>query len=327
MAMQNTPQLQLHPGAQRSPMATVTSLPTPVTPIHAVQSISPGTFLEPPQYLTAISVPTVLTSPVAFAPASAAVISPIQSELGVIMTPAQTHVQDQLHRKHEQLQAMIMQQQEELRLVSEQLLMTRYGILPPIVNVCYPATSTGQMAAVQGTPVVMDQSQQQQGTSSHNSQVLNAIVQQQQQSLGQLNPHHPHVVHSHQIQIHPQQQQLLHPQQQMGLHNNNNTNPENLHYLQSSSSGPGNNHNMEMNSASTGNEMLGYATIDQQAMGNTEVHSQVHQVVDPQQQQHPAMLSGLEMIPYQLTQQQAHVLFGSNMPPNQNAMGNNPGEG
>lgn len=58
--------------------------------------------------------------------------------MGVILTPAQTQMQDQLQRKHEHLQHMIVQQQEELRIVSEQLLMSRYGIIPPIVNVCYP---------------------------------------------------------------------------------------------------------------------------------------------------------------------------------------------
>lgn len=46
------------------------------------------------------------------------------------MTPAQTQLQADLQRKHAELQAMIGQQQAELRRVSEQLLMARLGILP-----------------------------------------------------------------------------------------------------------------------------------------------------------------------------------------------------
>lgn len=51
------------------------------------------------------------------------------------MTTAQSQLQDQLQRKHEQLQQLIVQQQEELRRVSEQLLMARYGLLPSLINV------------------------------------------------------------------------------------------------------------------------------------------------------------------------------------------------
>lgn len=52
------------------------------------------------------------------------------------MSSAQSQIQDQLQRKHEELQQLILQQQEELRRVSEQLVMARYGILSPsLVNV------------------------------------------------------------------------------------------------------------------------------------------------------------------------------------------------
>ncbi|XP_059609357.1 circadian locomoter output cycles protein kaput [Phlebotomus argentipes] len=107
---------------------------------QAPQIMGP-TFLEPPQYLTAIPVQPVL-APAPFT-AAATVISPLQpTELihsGVVMTPAQSQIQDQLQRKHEELQHLIVQQQEELRRVSEQLLMARYGLLP--VNVSLPPTS------------------------------------------------------------------------------------------------------------------------------------------------------------------------------------------
>lgn len=49
------------------------------------------------------------------------------------MTSTQTHMQEQLQRKHEELQQLIVQQQDELRRVSEQLLMARYGLVPSIV--------------------------------------------------------------------------------------------------------------------------------------------------------------------------------------------------
>lgn len=51
------------------------------------------------------------------------------------MTPAQNQMQDELQRKHEELQQLIVHQQEELRRVSEQLFFARYGILSPLINV------------------------------------------------------------------------------------------------------------------------------------------------------------------------------------------------
>lgn len=45
------------------------------------------------------------------------------------MTPAQSQLQAELQRKHAELQAIIGQQQAELRRVSEQLLMARLGLL------------------------------------------------------------------------------------------------------------------------------------------------------------------------------------------------------
>jgi hypothetical protein len=56
-----------------------------------------------------------------------------------VLTTSQSQVQEQLQRKHEELQQLIMQQQEELKRVSEQLLMAQYGLLSPIqFNVTLP---------------------------------------------------------------------------------------------------------------------------------------------------------------------------------------------
>jgi hypothetical protein len=83
-----------------------------------------------------------------------------------VMTTAQSQIQEQLQRKHEELQRLIVQQQEELQRVSEQLLMARYGLLSPMhLNVTLPytvaagpaissTTSTHQHYQTQpGTPV------------------------------------------------------------------------------------------------------------------------------------------------------------------------------
>jgi len=53
----------------------------------------------------------------------------------IVMTPVQNQLQDELQRKHEELQQLIVHQQEELRRVSEQLFIARYGILRPLLNV------------------------------------------------------------------------------------------------------------------------------------------------------------------------------------------------
>lgn len=64
------------------------------------------------------------------------------------MTSTQTILQDQLQRKHEELQQLIVHQQDELRRVSEQLIMARYGM--PIVAVPY--------TSVPSVPVTNNQS-------------------------------------------------------------------------------------------------------------------------------------------------------------------------
>lgn len=96
----------------------------PAEPVQMVAS----PFIDQAQYLTAIPVEPVFT-------ASSTVLSPLQNPSkyehpSVILRPAQNHFQDHLQRKHEELQKMIAQQQDELRRVSEQLFMARCGILP-----------------------------------------------------------------------------------------------------------------------------------------------------------------------------------------------------
>ncbi|XP_049885002.1 circadian locomoter output cycles protein kaput isoform X2 [Pectinophora gossypiella] len=73
-------------------------------------------YLEPAPY---VSVPGVLPLPV--------LVSPDQAQL-------QWPWQEQLQRKREELQQMIVRQQEELRQVKEQLLLARFGMLQPLIN-------------------------------------------------------------------------------------------------------------------------------------------------------------------------------------------------
>lgn len=77
--------------------------------------------------------------------AAGAVITPIPNpsdfvHSSVVLSPAQSQLQDHLQRKHEELQKIIMQQQDELRRVSEQLFIARYGIIPSIVQVPFVTT-------------------------------------------------------------------------------------------------------------------------------------------------------------------------------------------
>lgn len=104
-------------------------------PTHAISA----PFIDQSQYLTAIPVQSVF-------PVTATVISPLQPppdyvQPGVVVAPG-GQVQDHLQRKHEELQKLIVQQQDELRRVSEQLFMARYGMLPPLVNVSVPFVAT-----------------------------------------------------------------------------------------------------------------------------------------------------------------------------------------
>ena len=158
------PSHTLHPYQQSQQQIRPPS--TILTP--PVSQIIGPTFMEPQQqYLAAIPVQPVT----AFAdPSVIQSISPNSSAYsvhnvptgGVVLTPSQNQIQDQLQRKHEELQHLIVQQQEELRRVQEQLLMARYGIIPSIVNVTIPfstappATATSSndngIGGVNGSP-------------------------------------------------------------------------------------------------------------------------------------------------------------------------------
>ncbi|KAG4071565.1 hypothetical protein HA402_011719 [Bradysia odoriphaga] len=180
---------KLRPGSQSlrsSPQQQPTSQNNQLESMHAIQTTVSSqmipAFLEPPQYLAAIPVQPVLAPGIT----TAAVLSPIQttSELihpNLLMTTSQTLMHDQLQRKHEELQALIVHQQDELRRVSEQLLMTRYGL--PIVNVTLPftqsITSTGS-----------DQRTESQYTQNHLTADQQHLLQVETNNSGHISPRH-----------------------------------------------------------------------------------------------------------------------------------------
>ncbi|XP_063910971.1 circadian locomoter output cycles protein kaput isoform X2 [Zophobas morio] len=138
----------------QQPQPQIQTVQTPYSqPPHQNQQ-----FLEPPQYVAAIPMQPVVPG---FSPTG--VLSPLQQLDNVLLTPTQTQLQLDLQRKHAELQALIGQQQAELRRVSEQLLMARLGLLPQDQNVPMPyqgansgavssTTATGIQSSSVGSP-------------------------------------------------------------------------------------------------------------------------------------------------------------------------------
>jgi len=106
-------------------------------PTHTSKATAMSDFVEPPVTYSVAAIPL---QPVAFTTPTTIVTTPevAAGRQPLVMSAAQTQIQDQLQKKHEQLQQLIVQQQEELRRVSEQLFMARYGLLSPLINVTMP---------------------------------------------------------------------------------------------------------------------------------------------------------------------------------------------
>lgn len=109
----------------------------PGLPRPATSQFITSPYIEPPQFLSATTVQPIFST-------TTTVISPVQPapefvhSSGVALSPAQNQMQSHLQRKHEELQKLIVQQQDELRRVSEQLFIARYGMPPPVVNISLP---------------------------------------------------------------------------------------------------------------------------------------------------------------------------------------------
>uniref|UniRef100_U5EHU6 Putative clock n=1 Tax=Corethrella appendiculata TaxID=1370023 RepID=U5EHU6_9DIPT len=293
--------------------------PIPVFPQPVQQIIAPATFIEPPQqYLTAIPVPV---QPVAAFPAAAAVLSPLPpssssySNSNMVLTPSQNHVQEQLQRKHEELQYLIVQQQEELRRVQEQLLMARYNILPSIVNV--PPYSTASVSSSNNSPYHQPLSQH-----PHHHQ------QSQLQSI------HPHSMHSQDHQHHSMlalsSGDETSTQQQQQRHRND-----------VQDGGGGESVDEGGGSSVAGDEMISYMQLA--PVPTSQLQQQHQHLIDQQQQsqnseqqqmlmqpsnnennsnntnsnnntsQNSGNFNNMEILQYQMAQEQAQILFSSNM--------------
>ncbi|GAB1861086.1 Circadian locomoter output cycles protein kaput [Camponotus japonicus] len=191
-------------------------------------------FMDPAQYAT-VNLQSVVTT--GFAPPAAPILSTVPThemlhQQGIVMTPAQNQIQDELQRKHEELQQLIVHQQEELRRVSEQLFIARYGILTPLLNasisynpsnpcqqanrcntnntnVQLPTSSNVQSVNVLPIPITVpvpivptelfSQSLQVSPSSNSTHGNVGAIIQTQQQQHSQLQ-------HQQQQQVPPQQE-------------------------------------------------------------------------------------------------------------------------
>lgn len=179
------------------------------------------------------------------------------------MTTSQTLMHDQLQRKHEELQALIVHQQDELRRVSEQLLMTRYGL--PIVNVTLPFT---QSVATTSSDQRTDS----------------------QYSQNHLQPDQPHL-----LQVEPNNSEHL-----SARHNVNNDSRYNT---------------IQTVHSPSNDDMISYMQL-------TPVSAVHVQHNHPQILLHENMTSSrqsnqndLEVISYQMSDEQAHILFASTNPP------------
>ncbi|XP_011645682.1 circadian locomoter output cycles protein kaput isoform X2 [Pogonomyrmex barbatus] len=92
-------------------------------------------FMSPAQYAT-VNLQSGFPTPVA--PILSTVPTHEMLQQDIVMTTAQNQIQDELQRKREEIQQMIVHKQEELRRVSEQLFIARYGILTPLLNAGIP---------------------------------------------------------------------------------------------------------------------------------------------------------------------------------------------
>ena len=114
----------------------------------------------------------------------------------VFMTPLQMQMHQQLKAKHAELFKRIVEQQEELRQVSEKLMMTQYGIVP--VNVGSGATPVAAVAVTTPQHIVINQNPIQPPTSDFSGSLgqmarptstASAFVRTSQHSAPQR--HHP----------------------------------------------------------------------------------------------------------------------------------------
>lgn len=267
-------------------------------------------FIDQPPYITAIPVQPVISS--STFPTSTAVISPLPPTSEYVqanvmqVTPAQNQIQDHLQRKHEELQLLIVQQQDELRRVSEQLFMARYGILPSIVNVSLPFVAP------------IDQSEVIDGSNrciSNSSHLIQQPSYQDHHIQPQIIQHH--VLTNSQAQANTQVQSTSIMQQQMVSHQSQ------QHMTISYEMNSQSKQSIPSHIEQTLESETPNSDIMQHFMHQPTQSSNIHQM-QPQQQQQPIMGNDdFELIPYQMMNQQAQVLYATGSNNNNNSANSN----
>lgn len=290
------PANQLHQSPQSIPQQPQSIAPHPPTITSQIMSHDPrpaaptqiisAPFIDQSQYLTAIPVQPVIM-PSTF-PASATVISPLPQppdyiHSNVVLTPAQNHIQDHLQRKHEELQKLIVQQQDELRRVSEQLFMARYGLLPSIVNVSHPF-----VAPIEQTDGI------------DSNRCISSTSHLSQQPAYQ--EHQSQMIQHHVLQASPQSQTNTQVQSSTLIHQSGMLQQQHMtiSYDMNSQKQQQNHMEQSMESDASGSDIM------QQYMQPSQTN--MHQM---QSHQQPMMNNNFELIPFQMMSQQAQTLFDS----------------
>lgn len=287
--------------------------PRPAAPTQLITT----PFIEQSPYLTAIPVQPVI-APSNF-PTSAAVISPLPPpsdfvHSNVVLTPAQNQIQDHLQRKHEELQKLIVQQQDELRRVSEQLFMARYGILPSIVNVSLPFVAPIEQGELMegGNRCISSTSHhsQQPSYQEHQSQMIQHHVIQSSNPQSQTNPQIQSSTVIHQQGMHQQQSHMT-----MSYDMSAQKQQQNIeHSMESDASG-----------SDIMQQYMQQPIMQQQQPSQSSNIHQMQQQTQQQPQQQMMNNDDFELIPFQMMNQQAQVLYatGSNNNNNTNSANSN----
>lgn len=289
-------------------MSILPPMSTQIMSHHQHRPVSTLPFVDQTQFMTTIPVQPIIATSTTFSTV------PIQQSSdyvhsNVVLTSAQNQIQDHLQRKHEELQQLIVQQQDELRRVSEQLFIARYGIVPSVVNVAIPfsrpmITNDGSEHDMITSTSLMSQNSYQNLTPSDHHQ----INHQHLQVPGQLQQQQQQQLHHQQQQLQQQQQLHQHQQHQQMLSQQHHPSPErqvqnNLHIEQS------------MDADQHTDEMMSY--MQHQTQNQNQNHNQQqHEMQIQEQLQQQQMISNnndeFGMMPFQMLNQQAQVLFTNN---------------
>lgn len=202
---------------------------------------------------------------------------------GVVMNTSQTQIQVQLQRKHEELEQLISKQKEELRLVREQLMMAGCGLLPSIVNVPMSFSNTvNNSRSIASTVPDMIQPHQQQ------------LVHATQMSMQQLTPvDMPR--HSGMESVESQRVDVANLGPSTSAQDD-----EMISYMQLAPVPVSHLHHMRIQ---TDNQA--------QNQGQPQPEQQPQQQAQSAQMQQMPITNDLEVLPYQMSQEQSQILFNA----------------